>query len=189
MLGQHLKKLSNAGLIEEVTVKKEVANKIGRRNVKGFILKEDAFEDLFLEISFLSDEVFTFFDLHKTNVGLTDDEHCILTIFNGVDKGKTFRVNKDEVVQIGRKDKFNQDDFDSKVILLDNEYSTVSNISKPHLKVFYKDDGWYILDEGSSNGTFIGDVEVLKGEAIKIKSNSFIKLSRGNGGVVIYCSF
>lgn len=60
MLGQHLKKLSNAGLIEEVTVKKEVANKIGRRNVKGFILKEDAFEDLFLEISFLSDEVFTF---------------------------------------------------------------------------------------------------------------------------------
>lgn len=75
------------------------------------------------------------------------------------------------------------------MILLDNEYSTVSNISKPHLKVFYKDDGWYILDEGSSNGTFIGDVEVLKGEAIKIKSNSFIKLSRGNGGVVIYCSF
>ena len=189
MLGQHIKQLTEAGLIEEVRIKKEVVNKIGRRNVKGFLLKEDAFEDLFLEITFLSDEVFTFFDLHKSNLQLTDSDHCALTIFNGVDKGKTFKINKDDIVSIGRKDKFDEDDFDSPVILLDNEYSTVSNISKPHLKIFFKDDAWYILDEASSNGTFIGDAELLKGKANKLKSNSFIKLSRGNGGAVIYCSF
>lgn len=189
MLGQHLKQLIDADLIEEVSVKKEVVNKIGRRNVKGFLLKEDAFEDLFLEITFLSDEVFTFFDLHKSNLQLTDNEHCALTIFNGADKGKTFKVNKGETVRIGRKDKYCEDDFDSQVILLDNEYSTVSNVSKPHLKIFYREDAWYILDEESSNGTFIGDMEVLKGKPTQIRSNSFIKLSRGNGGAVIYCSF
>ncbi|MDO5860739.1 FHA domain-containing protein [Methanobrevibacter sp.] len=189
MLGQHIKQLLDADLIEEISVKKEVVNKIGRRNVKGYLLKEDAFEDLFLEITFLSDEVFTFFDLHKSNLQLTDSNHCALTIFNGVDKGKTFKIHKDDVVQIGRKDQFDEGDFDSPVILLDNEYSTVSNISKPHIKIFYKDDAWYVLDDASSNGTFIGDVEILKGKPTKIRSNSFIKLSRGNGGAVIYCSF
>lgn len=189
MLGQHLKQLVEAGLIEEVVVKKEVPNRVGRRNVKAYVLKEDAFEDLFLEISFLSDELLTFFDLYKTNQRFSDGEHCVLTVFNGEDKGKTFKVHKDEVVLIGRKANLNADDLDSFSILLDNSYSTVSNVSKPHLKLFYKDDGWCILDEGSSNGTFIGDRKVPTGIVTKLKANSFLKLSKGNGGAVIYCSF
>lgn len=52
MLGQHLKQLMNADLIEELIIKKEVPNKIGLRTVKAYILKEDAFKDLFLEITF-----------------------------------------------------------------------------------------------------------------------------------------
>ena len=48
MLGQHLKQLVESDLIEEVPVKKEVANKIGRRNVNGYLLKNTAFLDLFL---------------------------------------------------------------------------------------------------------------------------------------------
>ena len=189
MLGQHLKQLSEAELIEETVVKKEVPNKIGRRSVKGFILKEDAFEDLFLDISFLSDELLTFFDLYKTNQRFHDGEHCVLTIFNGEDKGKTFKVHKDEVVLIGRKANFNVHELASFTILLDNSYSTVSNVSKPHLKLFYKNDGWYIIDENSSNGTYIADRKVPQGVPTKLKANSFLKLSKGNGGAVIYCSF
>ena len=189
MLGQHLKQLVEAELVEEVTVKKEVVNKVGQRSVNGYQLKNDAFEDLFLEITFLYDEMLSFFDLHKSNLRLNDGEHCIITVFNGPDKGKTFKVHKDEAILIGRKSNFTDDDFDMPVILLDNEYETVSSISKPHLKLFYKNDGWYVLDEGSSNGTFIKDYEIINGKATKIKSNSFIKLSRGNGGAVIYCSF
>lgn len=189
MLGQHLKQLVEAELIEEIVVKKEVPNKIGRRNVKGFVLKEDAFEDLFLEISFLSDELLTFFDLYKSNQRFSDGEHCVLTIFNGIDKGKTFKVHKNETVLIGRKANFDAKDLASFTILLDNSYSTVSNVSRPHLKVFYKDDGWYILDEGSSNGTYIADKKVPVGVVTKLKANSFLKLSKGNGGAVIYCSF
>ena len=189
MLGQHLKQLVNSGLVEEVDVKKEVPNKIGPRTVKGYVLREDAFEDLFLDINFLADELLSFFDLYKTNKRFQDEEHCVLTIFNGQDKGKTFKVNKDETVLIGRKGNFNPGDLASFTILLDNSYSSVSSVSKPHLKLFYKKDGWYILDEESTNGTFIADREVPKGRATKLSANSFIKLSKGIGGAVIYCSF
>lgn len=189
MLGQHLKQLAESDMIEEVSVKKEVPNKIGRRSVKGFTLKEDAFDELFLDVSFLSDELLTFFDLYKSNQRFSDGEHCVLTIFNGEDKGKTFKVHKDETILIGRKANFNANDLASFTILLDNSYSTVSNVGKPHLKLFHKDDGWYILDECSSNGTYIADRKVPTGIETKLKANSFLKLSRGNGGAVIYCSF
>ncbi|MBQ7928071.1 MAG: FHA domain-containing protein [Methanobrevibacter sp.] len=189
MLGQHMKQLMNANLVCEVEIKKEVPNKIGKRTVKAYVIKEDAFEDLFLEINFLSDELFTFFDLYKSNQKYHEDDNCVLTIFNGVDKGKTFKVRRDETVLIGRKANFSQADLASFSILLDNSYDTVSNVSKPHLKLFYKNDGWYIIDEASSNGTYIGDIEVQKGKATKLKPNSFLKLSRGNGGAVIYCTF
>ena len=189
MLGQHLKQLAESDMIEEVSVKKEVPNKIGRRSVKGFTLKEDAFDELFLDVSFLSDERLTVFDLYKSNQRFSDGEHCVLTIFNGEDKGKTFKVHKDETILIGRKANFNANDLASFTILLDNSYSTVSNVGKPHLKLFHKDDGWYILDECSSNGTYIADRKVPTGIETKLKANSFLKLSKGNGGAVIYCSF
>ena len=189
MLGQHLKQLVESELIEEYTVKKEVPNKVGRRSVKGFVLKEDAFEDLFLDVSFLSDQLLTFFDLYKSNQRFSDGEHCVLTIFNGIDKGKTFKVHKNETILIGRESDFDINDIASFTILLDNSYSTVSNISKPHLKLFYEDDGWYILDESSSNGTYIADRKVPNGVKTKLRSHSFLKLSKGNGAAVIYCSF
>lgn len=189
MLGQHMKQLLTAGLIEEVPLKKEVPNKIGARNVKGYILKPDAFEELFLEINFLSDELLSFFDLYKINQKFHDEDYCILTIFNGADKGKTFKVHKDDTVLIGRKADFSKGDLASFAILLDNSYTAVSNVGKPHLKLFYKDDSWCILDEGSTNGTFIGQNEVVTGRITPLKKNSFLKLSRGEGGAVIYCSF
>lgn len=189
MLGQHLKQLLEAGLIKECMVKKEVPNKIGLRSVKGYVLKEDAFEDLFLEITFLSDKLLSFFDLYDLNKKYHDDKHCVLTIFNGVDKGKTFKVKKDEIILMGRRGDFKPNDLASFTILLDNSYSTVSKVSKPHVKLFYKNDNWYVLDEGSTNGTFISDREVSKGVETPLKNNSFLKLSRGKGGAVIYCSF
>ena len=42
MIGQHMKQLMEAELVEECTVKKEVPNRIGPRSVKGYVLKEDA---------------------------------------------------------------------------------------------------------------------------------------------------
>ena len=72
---------------------------------------------------------------------------------------------------------------------MDNSYVTVSNVSKPHLKVFYEDGEWYILDDSSSNGTYLGNTLVLSGVKTPLKNNSFLKLSNGRGGIVFYCSF
>lgn len=188
MLGQHLKILVEAGLLEEVMVKKEIPNKIGRRNVKAYIIKPDAFTDLFLDINFFSEELLGFFELYDVHKKFQEKDCCLITIFNGKDKGKTFKINKDDVVFIGRKANFNHDDFENKCIFLDNEYKSVSSVSKPHLKLFYEDN-WCIIDDVSSNGTFIGDKQIPTGVKVNLKNKSFIKLSKGNGGAVIYCSF
>ena len=189
MLGQHLKQLLEAGLVEQVIIQKEVPNKIGERTVKGYVLKIDAFEELFLEINFFADELLTYFKLYKSNQEYLDGTHCVLTIFNGVDKGKTFIINKDQTVLIGRKSSFDMGDLASFTILLDNSYFSVSRVDKPHLKLFYEDDNWWVVDESSTNGTFILDKQLKKGKVTKLRNNTFLKLSKGNGGAVIYCSF
>ena len=187
MLGQHLRTLVEAGLLEELTIKKEVPNRMGRRSVKAYNLKEDAFADLFLDINFLSDELLSFFELYDVTNKFKEDDCCILTVFNGKDKGKTFKVHKDEGAFIGRET--NSNDINCfKLISLDKSYKSVSKVTKPHLKLFY-DDGWCVLDEVSSNGTFVGDNQVTIGLKTKLSNNSFLKLSKGRGGVVFYCSF
>ncbi len=98
------------------------------------------------------------------------------------------KINKNEVTCIGRKSN-NEPDDSSPVISLDDSYSTVSNVSKPHVKIFYEDNHWCVLDDSSSNGTFISDRKVLKGVVTKLKNNSFLKLSKGPNGAVIYCSY
>ncbi|ALT68496.1 FHA domain-containing protein [Methanobrevibacter millerae] len=189
MLGQHIKQLIEADLIEEVSIKKEVPNKIGRRKVKGYVLKNDAFDNIFLDINFLSDELLSFFGLYKINQKFNDGEHCVLTIFNGMDKGKTFKIHKNETILVGRKGDFKECDLASFTILLDNSYRSVSNVSKPHLKLFFNHDSWCIVDNNSSNGTFLNDKLVKKGIVTKLEKNSFLKLSKGDGGAVIYCSY
>ena len=189
MLGQHLKILIEAGLLEEVRVKKEIPNKIGHRSVKAYVIMPDAFSDLFLEISFFSEELLSFFDLYDIHQKFHKDDCVIVTIFNGADKGKTFKIDNGDSVTIGRRDKYSHDDFDEMCILLDNSYRSVSSISKPHLKLFYEDGCWYVLDSQSSNGTFMGDKKIPKGVNFKLNKNSFLKLSRGSNNAVIYVSF
>lgn len=189
MLGQHLKILVDAEILNEVIVKKEIPNKVGKRNVKAYVLKEDAFEDIFLDINFFADELLMFFDLYETNKRFNNRKCCTLTVFNGKDKGKTFKIGKNECAFIGRKGEKDLSHITSRKIILDNSYVTVSNVSKPHLKVFYEDGEWYILDDSSSNGTYLGNTLVLSGVKTPLKNNSFLKLSNGRGGIVFYCSF
>ena len=190
MLGQHLKILTKAGILEEVFVKKEIPNKIGRRNVKAYRISGDAFSDLFLDIAFFSDDLLGFFELYGANMEFNEDDCCVLTVFNGADKGKTFKISKDEQVLIGRKANYDEDDFEGfRTILLDNSYYSVSDISKPHLKLFHDEGGWQIIDEKSSNGTFVGDKLIPLGIKVPLRGNSFLKLSRCRGNAFIYCSF
>lgn len=189
MLGQHLKILVEADLLEEMMIKKEIPNKIGHRRVKAYVIKPDAFSDLFLEINFFSEELLSFFDMYDIHQKFHNGDDLILTVFNGANKRKTFKIDKGGSVIIGRRDKYSHDDFDEMCILLDNSYRSVSSVSKPHLKLFYEDGCWYVLDSQSSNGTFIGDKKIPKGVKFQLTKNSFLKLSRGGNNAVIYVSF
>ena len=137
----------------------------------------------------MSDELLSYFGLYDINQQFKDGEHCVLTIFNGKDKGKTFKVNKNEIILIGRKGDFKECDLASFTILLDNSYESVSKVSKPHLKLFFDQNSWCIVDNASSNGTFLDDKIVQKDTVTKLEKNSFLKLSKGDGGAVIYCSY
>lgn len=185
MLGQHLKILIEADLIETLLFKKEIPNKIGKRNVKAYVLKANAFEDFFLDASFLSDELLAFFRLYDLNRSMVDGDSLVLTVFNGADKGRTFRIHKGESAVIGRNCDV-QSSGNLQVISIDESYNTVS---RNHLKVFYEDGNWQILDEGSLHGTFIDDNLIAAGENYILRNNSFVKLSKYKCGAVFYCSF
>lgn len=189
MLGQHLKQMVNANLLEEKIIKKEVPNKIGKRSVKGYSIKNDAFEELLLEVSFLTDELIRLKQLFKSNYEYNNGRHCILTILNGEDKGKNYKIHKDETIIIGRKDTYNKNELLTFTILLDNTYTKVSSIDKPHIKLYNKDNHWYIVDQNSLNGTYIDDKKIPLKTETKIKNNSFIRLSKGVGSAIIYCSY
>ncbi|MDO5825273.1 MAG: FHA domain-containing protein [Methanosphaera sp.] len=189
MLGQHLRILVEANLVEEKTIKREVPNKIGKRRVNGYNLKDDAFEEILLEISFLTDELVKLKRLFKSNEEHVDDNHCILTVFNGKDKGKRYIIHPDESVFIGRKGNYNKNELLTFTIRLDNSYQKVSTIDKPHIKIYHEDKQWYIFDKNSIGGTYLDDKIVPHSTATKVRNNSFIRLSHGIESAIIYCSY
>lgn len=182
LLGQHLKILREAGLIEQFKIPNP--DHRGGIELNAYLLEKDAFEDLFLDVNFLTDELNKFITLSKEPL---PSDSCLLIVFNGEDKGKKLIINKDEEVIIGRKANIQTNDVGQALFLLSNSYKTVSRISKPHLKIYYKNDKWYMLDEASKNGTYIYDNKIKK--EYPLKNNSYIRLSKGPGSALIYCKF
>lgn len=188
MLGKHLKQLENADLVEEVDIKKEVPNKIGPRSVKAYKIKHSAFKDLFLEINLFTSELLRLFEAYQKNQNLKEDKHLILTVLNGKNRGETYKINGEEIRYLCRKSRYNLR-LDSEFITLDRTYSEVNDESSPHLKIYCQEDTWYVLDESSENGTYINDRKVVKEKATPLTNNSFLRLSRGSGSVVLFCSY
>lgn len=189
MLGQHLKQLENAKLIEEVYVRKEIPNKIGSRTVKAFKLNSDCIKDTLLDVGLFRQELLSLFKLYGLHKNHEDNEHCILTILNGADKGKIFKINKKELILIGRISNYSINELVSFTILLDNAYNKVNKISEPHLKIFYHDGKWCILDKNSTHGTYIDEKPVEKDKITVLRNNSFLRLAKGSGGIVFYCTY
>lgn len=185
MLNQHLKQLVNAGLIVEVPTKKEVPNKIGKRNVKGYVLKEDAFEDLFLKISFMSEELLSFFELYEKNHLSYSEGCCVLTVFSGRDKGKVFKIQDYQTALIRVRgnelgDSISFDIFEGEI---------ASDIVESHLKIFFEDESWCMFDESGSDVTLIDNIPIEKGVVVKLKNHSFLKFYQEESAVILYCSF
>ncbi|RAP51716.1 MAG: hypothetical protein BZ137_09730 [Methanosphaera sp. rholeuAM130] len=137
----------------------------------------------------MTDELMKLNKLFKSNEQQTDGKHCILTVFNGKDKGKSYKIHPDETVFIGRKGNYNKNELLTFTILLDNTYQKVSTIDKPHIKIYHEDNQWYIVDKNSISRTYLDDRLVPHSTATKVRNNSFIRLSKGIGSSIIYCSY
>lgn len=187
-LGQHLKLLRKAGLVDRTMVN---YNDVGLPIPHYlYYLKVDAFDDLFLEVNFFRDELNSYVDLYKESKELKKYHDCVLTVFNGVDKGKRLTIDADERAFIGRRSlSYKDSDNDSVSLELSNSYESVSSINKPHLIVYNKRGTWYMRDESSTNGTYCSHDKLKRGKAKEIPNNSLIKLSKGQGSALLYISY
>lgn len=103
-------------------------------------------------------------DFGKTRIILEQDEETVgiigwLVIVEGAEKWRDFKITKKKVT-LGRS---RDCDF-----VLDN-----SQISSKHASVRLMDDGLYLTDLDSSNGTFVADQEVVKQ---KLLDNDLIRI-------------
>ena len=83
----------------------------------------------------------------------------------GTEVGARFELQKDSENLIGR-------DWECQIALNDPQCSRV------HAAVFFRDEGWWVEDRKSSNGTFvngqvINDARLVDGTEIKLGSNTF----------------
>lgn len=186
MVGQDLKKLLKAELVEREKLSKNPNGIRLENEAYGYYINVNAFEDIFLEINFLTEELKGLIDLYEQNQESIEGDNCVFTVFNGEDKGKKLIINENEEAFIGRMANYTPSDVGPFSLLLSNKYTTVSSIDKPHLRVYNKDGTWYMVDDSSTNGTYVGN-NVVKKE--KIKNNSFIRLSKGPGSAILYCSY
>ena len=181
-VGQHLHELEKWGFVEKE--ESYVEKKFKVQPVNRYVLKKDAFEDIFLELNFLCDDIKSFVDLFDDSQAEIEEGYCLLKIFNGANKGETFMIGEDETIIIGRQSD-NQSDLEGFSIVLDDSYTTVSRIDKPHLKIFNRKGTWYLLDDSSTNGTYVSDVLVKKGEKTQLKNDRYIRLSKGPGSAIM----
>lgn len=189
MLGQHLKQLENAGWIKSAMIKKEVPNKIGLRTVKAYGICNDVIKDLFLDMNFLTNELLSLYKAHEKHLSNIEEGYCTLTLLNGENKYESYKISKEEILLIGKEDDGLKENPDYKYFILDKYYTKVSSIYKSPIKIFYENDYWCILDEESEHRTFIGEKPVLHKKTTHLRNKSFLRLSRGPGAAVFYCTF
>lgn len=188
MVGQHLKKLMKAGFIDRIKIRIKNDKSISK-HVYGYYRKEDAFENLFFKVNFFKDEVTTFVDWYEKSKESKKDSDCVITVFNGVDRGEQLTINKDQVAFIGKRSPERPVDYGSSALILSNKYSTVSSINTPHLIVYNKNGTWYMMDMKSFNGTYCSQYELERNKPFELPNNSLISLSKGEGSALLYCSY
>lgn len=76
-----------------------------------------------------------------------------VTVAIGPDKGRVFNLSPGDPVQIGRRG--------VQVLLTDQ------NVSRQHAQFLFKDDKWWVIDLGSTNGTFVNGMRLTQAAALK----------------------
>src|SRR5262249_490159 len=78
--------------------------------------------------------------------------------------GKIIQLNRDDII-LGREKEW-----------VDEVISTKDIVSRKHARIFYADDGYYIEDLESRNGTYLDGERLLKRVPVPLKHNARITI-------------
>jgi hypothetical protein len=104
-------------------------------------------------------------------------------VLGGSDDGKAFILRTDTVA-VGRTDPDNKTAFDAgKDIVLADEYTAVTRVSKPHGRFLHENGIWYIEDCGSTGGTQLNDRRLESHTRLPVRDGDLVELAKGISGV------
>jgi DNA-binding transcriptional ArsR family regulator len=106
----------------------------------------------------------------------------VLIILGGKDDGTAFSL-KHDTIRIGRTDPENQAHINPEEdLVLSQDYSSVSRVSRPHALLVRDQKNWYIVDSGSSGGTSVNKKILDRNERVPLHDGDLIELSKGTTG-------
>lgn len=191
-----LKDLETSGLL----ISKEVPTySQGRKSVRAYFLHPDNMNRLAMELKRLAFEI----ERLETDSSIlkVEENSPLLKVIDGPDAGNLFVLTGNEV-PFGRESEETTNEMDdSNQIILSKEYSTVSSVRRPHGKFFTRekwiikktDDGvkkelgfvWHVMDCGSTNGTYVNNIQLEENRWRELKDGDLIKLAAGQNSVTL----
>lgn len=103
-------------------------------------------------------------------------------ILGGSDDGKVFLLKKDSV-SIGRIDPASRTaSRPGEDIVLSENYSAVTRVTRPHGRILRDNGGWYIEDCGSTGGTQLNNKHLEKNVRTLLHDGDLIELAKGVSG-------
>jgi hypothetical protein len=104
-------------------------------------------------------------------------------VLGGAMDGKVFLLKKNEL-RLGRIDAENTvHDQTSDDIVVSDEYSAVTRVSRPHGRFFHDKGAWFVEDCGSTGGTSLNNRPIEKHTRVQIHDGDLLELSKGVNGV------
>lgn len=104
-------------------------------------------------------------------------------ILGGPDDGKVFLLRQDRI-SVGRIDPENSGSFNPDVdVVLSEEYTAVTRISRPHGRFIREKGTWYMEDCGSTGGSQVNSKKLEKNVRTEVQDGDLIELAKGISGV------
>jgi DNA-binding transcriptional ArsR family regulator len=187
---KHLDRLLSTGLIRKEAGLGQATSK-GVHPVWKYSLVPGAMEAIIRNLSLFGNMKVTLID-PELRKNLSDvrsrvaDELSVngplVVVLGGVDDGKIFPLCGTEV-KVGRTDPGlrARDDRCTDIVLSQN-YSAVSRVTRPHGRFVLDAGRWYLEDGGSTGGTMVNTSSLTKGNRAPIADGDLIELAKGPQG-------
>jgi len=102
-----------------------------------------------------------------------------LVVISGPQDGLVFPLTTSPV-SIGREDEIQiPRDKNRSSLILSSYHGSVTRISHPHAVIYHENDGWFIVDKGSTSGTAINANPAPPETPVPLHNGDMIELGRG----------